>query len=190
MASPKWNKDSQITLHSGSSREEFDPPPMTKCTAMITLKVDNGEFSSQDVKTALKNRLETIENQLGVCEQMIKIKAGTQEEMISRKKADKLHKEKERVSVNCKATILKKHLHLGLHSLHIPATLWGTSLNELGKVLTFSSHSMKERRNSSSKKIVPFKNINFFEIGPKLTSLLNIFQVNYFFWGGILLECE
>ena len=35
-----------------------------------------------------------------------------------------------------------------------------------------------------------FKNINFFEIGPKLTLISNIFQWNYFFGGGIPLECE
>ena len=35
-----------------------------------------------------------------------------------------------------------------------------------------------------------FKNIFFFEIGPKLTLLSNIFKWNYFFGGGIPLECE
>ena len=35
-----------------------------------------------------------------------------------------------------------------------------------------------------------FKNINFFEIGPKLTSLTNTFYWNNFFGGGIPLECK
>ena len=71
---------------------------MTKCTAMITLKVSNGEFNNQDIKAALQNRLQAIEDQLGACQQMIKIKSGTNEEFISRKKENKLLKEKEKVS--------------------------------------------------------------------------------------------
>ena len=71
---------------------------MTKCTAMITLKVSNGEFNNQDIKAALQNRLQAIEDQLGACQQMIKIKSGTNEEIISRKKENKLCKEKEKVS--------------------------------------------------------------------------------------------
>ena len=63
---------------------------MTKCTAMITLKVSNGEFNNQDIKAALQNRLQAIEDQLGACQQMIKIKSGTNEEFISRKKENKL----------------------------------------------------------------------------------------------------
>ena len=71
---------------------------MTKCTAMITLKVSNGEFNNKDIKAALQNRLQAIEDQLGACQQMIKIKSGTNEEIISRKKENKLCKEKEKVS--------------------------------------------------------------------------------------------
>ena len=71
---------------------------MTKCTAMITLKVSNGEFNNQDIKAALQNRLQAIEDQLGACQQMIKIKSGTNEEIISRKKENKLCREKEKVS--------------------------------------------------------------------------------------------
>ena len=52
-----------------------------------------------------------------------------------------------------------KRLHLGSHSLHIPATLSATMWAEFRK----SSHILftfqVERRNSSSKKIVPWKNI-------------------------------
>ena len=65
---------------------------------MITLKVSNGEFNNQDIKAALQNRLQAIEDQLGACQQMIKIKSGTNEEIISRKKENKLCKEKEKVS--------------------------------------------------------------------------------------------
>ena len=65
---------------------------------MITLKVSNGEFNNQDIKAALQNRLQAIEDQLGACQQMIKIKLGTNEEIISRKKENKLCKEKEKVS--------------------------------------------------------------------------------------------
>ena len=49
-------------------------------------------------KGAQETRLKTIDNQLGVCQQMIKIKTGTKEEIQSRRRAEKLLKEKEKVS--------------------------------------------------------------------------------------------
>ena len=75
---------------------------MTKCSAIITLKLDNGDFTSQDVKNAQENRLQTIEDQIGICKQMSRINIGTNEEIKSKKKEERLHKEKEKVSLKLK----------------------------------------------------------------------------------------
>ena len=75
---------------------------MTKCSAIITLKLDNGDFTSQDVKNAQENRLQTIEDQIGICKQMSRINIGTNEEIKSKKKEERLHKEKEKVSLELK----------------------------------------------------------------------------------------
>ena len=65
--------------------------------AIVTLKLESSEFSSKEVKNAAEEKSNTIQHQLKVCEEMIRIHQGAPQEQKCRKKMEKLFKDREKV---------------------------------------------------------------------------------------------
>ena len=74
-----------------------DLTTMTKCFAMMMLKLGNNDISSINIQNAVKTRVAAVEVQEKLCLEMLRIHEGSQEEVGLQKKADKLFKEKEKV---------------------------------------------------------------------------------------------
>ncbi len=69
---------------------------LTRCTALLTLKLDSGA-TSQEIKAATEERLKNIDFQIHVCQEMMRIHKGCKEEIICQKKEHKLQLEKFKV---------------------------------------------------------------------------------------------
>ena len=92
----------------GSKESGDNKTRMTRCFAMLTLKLTNPDYNANEVQTAYNARLETIQNQEKVCELLIRTFSGSPNEIRVRKKAAKLKKDKEmvRISLKCPAFFL------------------------------------------------------------------------------------
>ena len=84
----------------GSKESGDNKSRMTRCFAMLTLKLTNPDYNANEVQTAYNARMETIKNQEKVCELLIRTFSGSPNEIRVRKKAAKLKKDKEMVRVS------------------------------------------------------------------------------------------
>ena len=83
---------------SSQSSEPEQKSPMTKCAAMLTLKLTNPDYSAAEVKAAYDERLETIDKQEKLCVKLVRTFKGSPNETKVRQKAVKLKKDKSMVS--------------------------------------------------------------------------------------------
>lgn len=94
-------KKRTLSTSSSVSSSDEDEVTLTRCSAMLILKLEGGgNLTSQDVQKAVTQRLADIENQYNACQEMIRIhKKGSKEEAIGQRRAERLLKEKVKVSV-------------------------------------------------------------------------------------------
>lgn len=92
-------KKRTLSTSSNCSESEAEEASLTRCSALLTLKLEGGDLTTQQVKKAAAARLAEIENQYMTCQEMIKIhKKGSREEAMSQRRAERLLKEKSKVS--------------------------------------------------------------------------------------------
>ena len=95
------NMSSKTNSRASSANSKKTPDNqyrMTKCFAMLTLKITNPDFNANDVQSAYHARIETIEKQEQVCEILVRTFSGSPKELKVGKKAIQLQKDKAMVS--------------------------------------------------------------------------------------------
>ena len=92
------SKTNSRASSAGSKKTPDNQYRMTKCFAMLTLKITNPDFNANDVQSAYHARIETIEKQEQVCEILVRTFSGSPKELKVGKKAIQLQKDKAMVS--------------------------------------------------------------------------------------------
>ena len=77
-----------------SQPENQQKSPMTKCAAMLTLKLSNPDYSAAEVQAAYNERMETIEKHEKLCVNLVRTFKGSPNEIRVRQKAIRLKKDK------------------------------------------------------------------------------------------------
>ena len=89
-----------MNRNSSQPEESSQKSPMTKCAAMLTLKLTNPDYSAAEVQTAYQERLDTIEKQEKLCVNLVRTFKGSPNEIRVRQKAVRLKKDKLLVSLS------------------------------------------------------------------------------------------
>ena len=107
------SKTNSRASSAGSKKTPENQYRMTKCFAMLTLKITNPDFNANDVQSAYHARIETIKKQEQVCEILVRTFSGSPKELKVGKKAIQLQKDKAMV----RTIQLQFHCNMGyLHS--------------------------------------------------------------------------